>query len=184
MMLKFDLALVRRLLEHSKAATERNPNHDQLYRADYRRDATDVDLDAIDATNYPTVADVDPTKIPPGLWLAGDCGIYLMSNGRPALLDGEHGTRDLVSHAEETSDTVSPAMRDAIVSRSFGRDTGCIVLDLRFCEALVACGRDGRVCIRLTPAAVAVMVPASGVTLRDTTPAPRRAAPRTACRRA
>ena len=45
MRLHFDLALVRRLLDHSKAATERRPSLDQLYEGRFRRDGKDADLD-------------------------------------------------------------------------------------------------------------------------------------------
>ena len=85
MRLHFDLAVTQRLLNHSKAAAERSPTCDQLYDGRFRQDGKDADFANLSADNFPTADDVDPTKIPPGLWLVGDHGIYLMSNGRPPL---------------------------------------------------------------------------------------------------
>ena len=99
MRLHFDLALVRKLLDHSKAATERSPSLDQLYEGRFRRDGKDVGLDNLGSDNFPTADDVDPARIPPGLWLVGDQGVHLMSNGKPALLVDPADTRHVVAHA-------------------------------------------------------------------------------------
>ena len=64
MRLHFDLALVRRLLDHSKAATECSPTCNE---GRFRRDGKNADLDSINSDNFPTVEDVDPARIPPGL---------------------------------------------------------------------------------------------------------------------
>ncbi len=66
MRLHFDQALVRQLLDHSKAATERSPSCDQLYEGRFRRDGKDADLDNLGSDNFPTADDVDPARIPPG----------------------------------------------------------------------------------------------------------------------
>ncbi len=90
MRLHFDLALVRRLLDHSKAATERSPSSISSTRVGSGATARTPTSTTSTADNFPTADDVDPTKIPPGLWLVGDQGIYLMSQ-RPATAAGGPG---------------------------------------------------------------------------------------------
>ena len=92
--------LVRQLLDHSKAATERSPSYDQLYEGRFRRDGKDVHLDSIGSDNFPTADDVDPDQDPGRLVAGGrDQGVYLMSNGKPPLLVDPADTRHVVAHA-------------------------------------------------------------------------------------
>ena len=108
MRLHFDLAVTQRLLNHSKAAAERSPTCDQLYDGRFRQDGKDADLASLSADNFPTADDVDPTKMPPGLWLVGDHGIYLMSNGRPPLRQEAGDSLNIVAHAPEADPRVYP----------------------------------------------------------------------------
>ena len=160
MRLHFDLAVVRRLLDHSKAATERSPTCDQLYEGRFRRDGKDADLDNLSASNFPTADDVDPTKIPAGLWLVGDHGIYLMSNGRPPLRPESGDSLNIVAHAPEADPRIDPEGWWEVKRAAFGGDDGVLFLELAFAEGLIARGRDGRVCVDLTPAQVEAVVPA------------------------
>jgi hypothetical protein len=74
--LKFDVVLVWRLVDHARNAKKSLPNYDQR-------------------------------KPKPGLWLVGDSGVYLMSNGSPAMdfnghlikKDGLEGVRRLTAAA-------------------------------------------------------------------------------------
>ncbi len=175
MRLHFDLAVVRRLLDHSKAATERSPTCDQLYEGQFRRDGKDADLKSISASNFPTADDVDPTKIPAGLWLVGDHGIYLMSNGRPPLRPGVGDNLNIVAHAPEADPRVNPEGWWGAKRAAFG-DDGVVFLELPFVEGLIARGRDGRVCVDITPAQVEAVVPA--VFVPPMVPGRRRVPPR------
>ena len=159
MRLHFDQALVRQLLEHSKAATERRPSFDQLYEGRFRRDGKDVDLDTLGSDNFPTADDVDSTRIPAGLWLVGDQGIYLMSNGRPPLLVDPADTRNVTARAAETNPAVDPDGWWEVKRAAFGGDDGVVFLELPFVEGLIALGRDGTVCLDLTPKQIEVVVP-------------------------
>ena len=178
MRLHFDLALVQRLLDHSKAAIERSPICDQLYEGRFRRDGKDADLDNICSDNFPTVEDVDPARIPPGLWLVGDQGIYLMSNGRPPLLVDPADTRNVTVQAAETSPGSDPDGWWEVKRAAFGGDDGVLFLELAFVEGLIARGRDGLVCMGLTPREIEALVP---ITARPAaplvSPTPRRRAP-------
>ena len=159
MRLHFDLAVTQRLLDHSKAATERSPTCDQLYEGRFRRDGKDADLDNLSADNFPTAEDVDPAKIPPGLWLVGDQGIYLMSNGQPSLRPEVGDSLNIVSHAPEADPRVNPEGWWDAKQAAFGGDDGVVFLELPFAEGLIARGCNGQVCIDLTPAQVAAVVP-------------------------
>ncbi len=177
MRLHFDLALVQRLLDHSKAATERRPSLDQLYEGRFRRDGQDADLENITAANFPTMDDVDPARIPPGLWLVGDQGVYLMSNSRPPLLVDAADTRNVTAHAAETSPAADPDGWWEVKRAAFGGDDGVVFLELRFVEGLIALGRDGRVCLDLTPEQVEVVAPCPRqAAVQLAAPSPRRRA--------
>jgi hypothetical protein len=75
--LRFDLAIVRRLVDHARSSPEWFPTY-------------------------------GGTHAEPGLWLVADHGVYLMSNGRPAMdakgnpipVNGTRGIRRLIAMAE------------------------------------------------------------------------------------
>ena len=178
MRLHFDQALVRQLLDHSKAATERSPSYDQLYEGRFRRDGKDADLDTLGSDNFPTADDVDPTRIPVGLWLVGDQGIYLMSNGKPALLVDPADTRHVVAHAAEANPAAGVDGWWEVKRAAFGGDDGVVFLELPFAEGLLARAREGRVCMNLSPTQVEAVVPhPTGSAIPSAAPAPRRRAP-------
>ena len=178
MRLHFNQALVRQLLDHSRAATERSPSLDQLYEGRFRRDGKDADLDNLGSGNFPTSDDVDPTKIPPGLWLVGDQGVYLMSNGKPALLVDPADTRHVVAHAAEANPAGGVEAWWDVKRAAFGGDDGVVFLELSFAEGLLARARDGRVCLDLSPTQVEALVPhPTGSAIRPAAPASRRRAP-------
>lgn len=67
----------------------------------------------------------------PGLWLVGDDGIYLMSNGIPSLPENKSTTSQFVVYADECN----PKVQDvdewwAVKERTFGPDDGCDFIDL------------------------------------------------------
>ncbi|MBX4962664.1 DUF3085 domain-containing protein [Rhizobium binae] len=68
----------------------------------------------------------------PGLWLVGDHGVYLLSNGKLA-----EGAKPLVAYAEECD----PHKNDdwfEVKRQTFGGDDGVDFLDARGLEALIA----------------------------------------------
>lgn len=70
--LSFPTDRVRALLEHSRAARERQPTYEQLLDPALRkpgRERAPADL-----------AEVDLARVPAGLLLVGDNGVYLLSN--------------------------------------------------------------------------------------------------------
>lgn len=86
--LTFDAKHARALLEISAKSTSRQPNFEQLHEPRYWRDDLDADRRAkmqkdLDEKGFAMdvgIEDIDISKIPAGLWLVGDRGVYLMSN--------------------------------------------------------------------------------------------------------
>lgn len=68
----------------------------------------------------------------PGLWLVGDHGVYLCSNGRLA-----EGAKPFVSYAEECDPHTNEEWFE-IKGRTFGRDDGVDFLDAAGLEALIS----------------------------------------------
>ena len=87
MEIRFDALHVIRELKDSILATERSPNLAQLSDPEYWVDDLDENIRAewmrnIDNDDFFTVPleSIDKRKIPSGLFLVGDQGVYLMSN--------------------------------------------------------------------------------------------------------
>lgn len=76
MRLTFDRTRVHALLEHALAASERRPTFAQLYDPAYRKAGREH-------VSEPEGSDIDRSRIPAGLWLVGDQGVYLLSNADP-----------------------------------------------------------------------------------------------------
>src|SRR3954469_1791707 len=105
MILHFDQALVRQPLAHSQAAPARRAAFDQA----------------------------DPAG--PGLWLVGDSGVYLMSNGLPGLLRQPGTSRQFVCHAIEADpDALGYERADDAKRVSFGGDDGVEFIDAATCS--------------------------------------------------
>jgi hypothetical protein len=159
MKLHFDAALVQRLLDHSQQSATRNATFEQLFMSKYRKDGRDIDVTTIVGGALPSCDDIDPTRLEPGLWLVGDQGVYLMSNGTPRLLPDPARIRHDIAMAEETDSTRHPDTWWDVKCAAFGGDDGVILLSRDFVAALLSAGRAGRVCIDLTPRRAIVTTP-------------------------
>jgi hypothetical protein len=157
MRLHFERAFVQRLLAHAKDAPEHRPTFDQMCDGQFRRDGKNFDFDRSSA-DFPTSEDVDPAKIPAGLWLVGDRGIYLMSNGAPPLLLGDSTSSHVVAYAAEC-DPRNPGDWWDLKRAAFGGDDGTIFLDAPFIEGLIARGLVETVCLNVTPERVEAVTP-------------------------
>ncbi len=108
----------------------------------------------------------------------GDQGVYLMSNGRPALLVDPADTRHVVAHAAEANPAAGIDAWWDVKRAAFGGDDGVVFLELPFAERLLARARDGRVCVDLTPSQVEAVAPyPARSSIPPAVPAPRRPAP-------
>lgn len=88
MNLTFDAEHARALLVISEESTNRRPNFEQLHEPQFWRDdmaperraALQKDIDENGFAMDVNIDDIDCSKIPAGLWIVGDHGVYLMSN--------------------------------------------------------------------------------------------------------
>ena len=76
-------------------------------------------------------------KIPPGLWLVGDRGIYLMSNRQLPETQTETTVAGPIVYAIETNPDKGDDWLDE-KRRIFGGDDGCEFLDLSIAKAWMA----------------------------------------------
>lgn len=86
---------LKAIVEHARAAVLRNACYEELYDPECRRDGKTPE-----EGKFPEPDDIDEEKIPPGLWLVADRGVYLMSPGKPGL-NARNGEGSLVSYAVE-----------------------------------------------------------------------------------
>ena len=82
---KFEKKSVKKLLDHTLQSSKRFPSVDQLTARELWKD--EYQANAQDANEDLEEERVDPSKIPPGLWLIQepDKELYLASNGFPDL---------------------------------------------------------------------------------------------------
>lgn len=99
--LTFKVKEVRRLVEHSKASKEHSPSYEDLFNPEYHKGGK-----VIDNNGWPDSNNIDHSKIPAGLLLVKDQGVYLLSNGMPPLLVREGEKRQVVAYAKEANPTM------------------------------------------------------------------------------
>jgi hypothetical protein len=163
--LTFDKKHVAQLLEISKKADNPTPIFEQVLTPEYWRDDLDPDrralLDAeISDTGFAFSArpeDVDPAKVPRGLILVGDQGVYLMSqqsNEEVKAMGVSH-----VAYANEI-DPTKMASDDWYDNKraAFGGDDGTIHLPAEHVEAGLRLPGDHFV-IELTPTQYGIVAP-------------------------
>ena len=162
MILTFDGIAVREMLEISKASTKRQPNFEQVVDPAYWRDDLPAErrkkLDASleDGISFEATADdVDPAKIPAGIWLVGDQGVYIMANVDNDEVIAKRGEGEHVTYAAEVNPHLLPdewydAKRD-----SFGPDDGCMFLSAETMQGWADSG-SVELLMNLTPEEIAI----------------------------
>ncbi|WP_455233589.1 DUF3085 domain-containing protein [Geopseudomonas aromaticivorans] len=117
--LSFPLAEVRRLAEHADQCKEHAPTFSQHYdRAFWKNPAADLSNEQV----YVNKGEhLDLSKIPAGLWLVKDQGIYLISNGSPRL-QAEGSDSSVVVHAKGYNPECDEDWYDAARSAVGGDD--------------------------------------------------------------
>lgn len=142
MKLHFERALVERLLAHAEAAEAHSPTLDQLFSPEYQKERV--------TDRMPTHEDIDETRIPAGLILVGDQGVYLMSNGTPCLPDPD-GAPNLVAYAKEADPRGASSDWYDIKRASFGGDDGAEFLSAEVIRQALDATGDGPVWIDVSP---------------------------------
>ena len=95
--LTFNVGEVRVLIAHAKTASSHNPSYEDLFNPAFHKGGK-VKM----VNDWPDADNLDSTKIPVGLHLVKDQGVYLMSNGEPRLLK-PGSESSVVSYAAEAN---------------------------------------------------------------------------------
>lgn len=143
--LSFPKDRVRALLAHSRAASERHPTFDQLY---------DPSLHKPGREDAPAGADeIDPARVPAGLLLVGDSGVYLMSNVDGGPSDPDRPGPVYATEADPTTLDFDSWRKHK--QATFGGDDGVEFLDADTVDAWLA-GTPGPIArVRMTPTQMA-----------------------------
>ena len=145
MKLHFDHATVARLLAHAEAATEHSPTYEQLHDPAFLKPGVKKD--------WPSSEDIDLTKVPAGLMLVGDQGVYLMSNGCPALASDD-GKPNLIAMAAETDPVARPDDWYDVKEAAFGGDDGAEFLSADAMRKALEATSGGRFWLNVTPSRI------------------------------
>lgn len=138
--LLFNVAEVRRILEHAQNSDTHCPTFGQCMDGRYRIDGRDWDRS--NGLGSLSVKQVDKGKVPAGLHLAGDQGVYLMSNGEPPQQDPAHeDTHAVVSYALGINPEVDADWYEAKRSM-FGGDDGLEFIPAEGVAAAMSGARD------------------------------------------
>lgn len=133
----FDKALVEELLLHSVMASERAGVFGEAKRAD--------------------------GSYTPGLWLVGDHGIYLMSNGRPLPKNPNHPEKstfaNLIAFAEESNPEKDPTGFYDAKESIFGGDDGVTALPDTFIQRAIELGNEKWIALNINRRAITAVKP-------------------------
>lgn len=154
--LTFKVDEVRRLVEHSKAAKKHSPSHNDLFDPAYHRGGKVVEKDG-----WPDRDNIDIDKIPAGLLLVKDQGVYLLSNGSPSLLVEGVGSH-VVAYAKEADPTSGGEFDDwwEAAQAIMGGDDCAETLPITMFEPVLALLADGDgLKIKVTASQIQVMFP-------------------------
>lgn len=153
--LTFKAGEIRRLVEHSKAEPSHSPSYDDLFNPAYHKGGKIVMKDG-----WPDNDNLDLSKLPAGLFLVADQGVYLMSNGSPSLLVEEGGTRNVVAYAQESDPTSDDEDWYDAKRAIMGGDDSVDTLNLEMFEIPLAILSDEDVLkIKVTARQISVVMP-------------------------
>lgn len=145
----FEVSKVKELLEDSINASERRPTYSQLFSGEYDKDG----LAPVGADEWPDSDRIDSTKIPAGLMLVGDCGVYLMSNNQHCKkVEGSDSLP--VAYAKGTDPSLNDDY-DVVKRRLFGGDDGVEFIDAEWIKETIDEGAK-RLIINLNADAVEI----------------------------
>jgi hypothetical protein len=164
--LTFSVGDIRRAYEHAKNAVLHKPNLKQLFDPALHKDGIardsmgkQLNLDKgglVDiASGWPDSNNIDKAKVPAGLWLVGDLGVYLMSNGDPADKIKPDSDGLYVAYAEECDPKLNDEWYENKVS-IFGGDDDCEFLPLSFFDKAMDLPDEAKLKVKLTRSQVVI----------------------------
>lgn len=117
--LSFDITQARTLVDHAKSSPEHRPTFSQQFEQELWKEGVGP---LSDEQIFQSKGEhMDPSKIPAGLWLVKDQGVYLMSNGNPGLKN-EDGKGYKVCYAEGMNPKADEGWYEAACSAVGGDD--------------------------------------------------------------
>lgn len=142
--LRFNKADVTTLLDHARNCERHGAAYDHLYDPRYRKDGKTPQKG-----HFPKPDEIDDSKIPWGLFLVADEGVYLMSNGEPR--DIVSGNRSRVAYAEQCNPNTmeSDALHDSKTAIMGGDDQSLFLPGDTIANAVLA-SRDSWVRLRVS----------------------------------
>ena len=167
--LRFNVGEVRKLYNHSMAAKEHSASIEQSFEAKYHKGGKVVMQDDIE---WPDAENIDPTLIPASLWLVGDRGVYLMSNGLPSMLVEGSQTNNVVAYAQGVDPRVDKEWY-RVKHDVFGGDDGVEPLPLSLFSDLMELNDDDTIKILLMPESILILAePKAKPKAKSRTPKP------------
>jgi len=163
MLLTFDKSHIAALLALSKETEAPYPILEQVVSPEFWRDDLaperrahlDKQIETDDLAFDARSEDVDPKKLPRGLILVGDRGVYLMSQAPRAEIEGL-GVAHVAYASQANPEILNFETWWANKRASFGGDDGTLLLPAEAVEAGLASARDD-FAIDLTPETCAII---------------------------
>ena len=93
--LRFAIIEILPILDHSEAADAQRPSFEDVFDPEMWKPGAKPN-----AAGYVESDQIDTSKIAPSVLIVKDDGVYLMSNGKPMLVDLTHGKRSVVAYAK------------------------------------------------------------------------------------
>ncbi len=158
----FNVGEVRKLLEHSKAAEIHLASLSDLFNPECHKDGIilmengERYVEGADG-HWPSSKNLDDSKIAACLWLVGDTGIYLMSNGTPQLLVTEGKSQNVVAYAAESNPKTAPDDCWDAKQRIYGGDDGSEPLPLAMFERAMKLPDEATFKIKITSRQISVI---------------------------
>lgn len=139
--LTFVASDVAKLVEHAKGCSEFRVSTTDLFDPAMHKGGKVIDEKGspVGRGGWPDADNIDKSKLRPSLWLVGDQGVYLMSNGIPALPDAGGGANQVV-YAQECDPNGPADDWYEEKRRIFGGDDGCDALPIADFERLIGDG--------------------------------------------
>lgn len=158
----FNVGEVRKLFEHSKAAQIHMPSFSDLFDPECHKDGvilTETGERFVEGVSghWPSDKNIDDSKIDASLWLVGDSGIYLMSNGTPRMLVKEGESRNVVAYAAEANPNTDPSGCWDAKQHIFGGDDGSEPLSLAMFERVMRLPDSASFKIKITSRQISVI---------------------------
>jgi hypothetical protein len=156
--INFDIAQVKLLVDHVRAAKQHSPTMDMLFDAKYYKNKIIKDKDGLTELQvkkkgghfWPSSDHIDRSLVEPVLQLVGDQGVYLITNAQEKLSPSESG---LIVYANGIHPEIDDDWYEA-KRYTFGGDDGSVTIPLKWFDIAFAKKNARLFSINLDPNAI------------------------------